>query len=148
MNGAPRGRLACQAVSVTCLIVLFALFATACNSRPKPSTREVQVWRKLGSWSGSGPVSTEPFVSDTGTLRLQWEVRRERVPGAGVLKITVYSDVSGRPLLLAVDHRGPGRDTAYVNEDPRPFYLGIESANIEWSVTVDEAIQATAPFTP
>ena len=89
-------------------------------------------------------MSTEPFISDTGTLRLQWETRNERAPGKGVFQITVYSDVSGRPLVLAVDHRGIGGDTVYVNEDPRPFYLGIESAGVEWTISVDEAIPATA----
>ena len=116
----------------------------ACGGKPKPVTRDVQAWRKLGSWTGRGPISTEPFISDTGTLRLHWETRNEAAPGKGVFQITVYSDVSGRPLVLAVDHRGIGGNTVYVNEDPRPFYLGIESAGLEWSISVDEAIPATA----
>jgi hypothetical protein len=124
--------------------VTLSLLFEACGGQPKPTTRDVQAWRKLGSWSGHGPISTEPFISDTGTLRLQWETRNEAAPGKGVFQITVYSDVSGRPLVLAVDHRGIGSNTVYVNEDPRPFYLGIESADLEWSVAVDEAIPATA----
>ena len=133
------GSLDCQVLLVAGLVLL----APACRSEPKPSTRAVTAWRALGSWSGSGPTATEPFISDTGTLRLRWEARNERAPGTGVFKIMVYSDVSGRPLVLAVDHRGPGEATTYVNEDPRPFYLGIESVNLEWSVSVDEAIPAT-----
>jgi hypothetical protein len=121
-----------------------SLLLGACGSQPKATTREVQAWRKLGSWSGHGPISTEPFISDTGTLRLEWETRNEAAPGKGVFQITVYSDVSGRPLVLAVDHRGVGGNTVYVNEDPRPFYLGIESEGLEWSITADEAIPATA----
>jgi hypothetical protein len=120
------------------------LLVEACGDKPQPVTRDVQAWRKLGSWTGRGPISTEPFISDTGTLRLQWETRNEAAPGRGVFQITVYSDVSGRPLVVAVDHRGAGGSTVYVNEDPRPFYLGIESADLEWSVSVDEAIPATA----
>jgi hypothetical protein len=120
------------------------LLFEACEGKPKPTTRDVQAWRKIGSWSGHGPTSTEPFISDTGTLRLQWETRNETSPGKGVFQLTVYSDLSGRPLVLAVDHRGIGSNTVYVNEDPRPFYLGIESADLEWSISVDEAIPATA----
>ena len=126
------------------ILATLGLLFEACGGKPKPVTREVQAWRKLGSWSGHGPISTEPFISDTGTLRLQWETRNEAGPGKGVFQITVYSDVSGRPLVLAVDHRGIGGNTVYVNEDPRPFYLGIESADVEWSISVDEAIPATA----
>jgi hypothetical protein len=44
---------------------------------------------------------------------------------------------------LAVEHRGPGRDVAYVNEDPREFFLVIESTGLEWSVEVAEGIPAT-----
>jgi len=124
--------------------VALSLLFEGCSGKPKPTTRDVQAWRKLGSGSGHGPISTEPFISDTGTLRLQWETRNEAAPGKGVFQITVYSDVSGRPLVLAVDHRGIGGNTVYVNEDPRPFYLGIESEGLEWSITADEAIPATA----
>ena len=133
-----------QILVAACLAAALGVLFEACGGKPKPATREVQAWRKLGSWSGHGPISTEPFISDTGTLRLQWETRNEAAPGKGVFQITVYSDVSGRPLVLAVDHQGIGSNTVYVNEDPRPFYLGIESADVEWSISVDEAIPATA----
>ena len=132
--------LGCQLFAVASL----SLLVEACGGQPKPTTRDVQAWRKIGTWSGHGPTSTEPFISDTGTLRLHWETRNETSPGKGVFQLTVYSDLSGRPLVLAVDHRGIGSNTVYVNEDPRPFYLGIESADLEWSILVDEAIPATA----
>ena len=47
-------------------------------------------------------------------------------------------------LVQAVDQRGVGRGTAYVSEDPREFYLVVESSNLDWSVTVEEGIAATA----
>jgi len=95
-------------------------------------------------------MQTEPFISDTGSLRLRWETSREAAPGTGVFRVTVHSDVSGRSLVVAVDSRGVGRDTAYVTEDPRPFFLAVESANLDWTVEADEAVAATAgpPATP
>jgi len=48
--------------------------------------------------------------------------------------------VSGRPLQVAVDHRGPGHDTAYVNDDPRLYHLVIDSANLDWTIAVEEAV--------
>jgi hypothetical protein len=107
----------------------------------------VIVWQKLGTWSGRGVLQTDPFVSDSGMLRVGWEARGAGDPAAATLRVSVHSAVSGRSLAVAVDHRGPGRDTVYINEDPRAFFLVIESANLEWSVDVDEGIPArlTAP---
>ena len=31
-------------------------------------------------------------------------------------------------------------DTSYVQQDPHVFFAKVESANIEWSFTVDEAL--------
>jgi hypothetical protein len=70
-------------------------------------------------------------------LRLTWEARGDaKTP----FKILVHSDVSGRPLLTAVDRIGPGKDVTYVQEDPRSFFLAIESADLEWTVEVSEGM--------
>ncbi len=118
------------------------LSASCRSDAPRAQTTEV-VWRPLGSWSGRGPVQTEPFISDTGSLRLRWETRNEGAAGTGRFRVTVHSDVSGRPLVLAVDASGVGRDTAYVNEDPRSFFLAVESSNLDWILSADEAVAAT-----
>ena len=125
------------------ILVGVALLDASCGSdAPRPQTPTV-VWRKLGSWSGRGPMQTDPFISDTGSLRLQWETRNETAPGTGVFRVTLHSDVSGRSLALAVDARGAGRDTAYISEDPRSFFLSVESANLDWTVAAEEAVAAT-----
>jgi hypothetical protein len=90
-------------------------------------------------------MQTEPFISTTGSLRLRWETANEPAPGTGTFRVTVHSDVSGRPLVVAVDTRGAGHDTSYITEDPRPFFLAVEAANIEWTLAADEGIAATAP---
>jgi hypothetical protein len=89
-------------------------------------------------------MQTDPFISNTGSLRIRWETRNESAPGTGVFRVTVHSDVSGRPLAVAVDTRGAGNDTAYVTEDPRPFFLAIDSANLDWTVAAEEGVAATA----
>jgi hypothetical protein len=128
------------------LLLLLAVLVSACSaSHPAgQSKRDVVVWRPLGSWSGSGLTQTLPFISDSGTLRLRWETKNETSPGAGQFKITVHSDVSGRPLLVAVERKGVGADTTYVYEDPRAFFLVIEAANLDWTVAADEAVAAVA----
>ena len=88
-------------------------------------------------------MQTEGFIGN-GSLRVIWETRNEAAPNTGTFEVTVHSGVSGRPLVQAVEQRGVGRGTAYVSEDPRDFYLLVESSNLDWSVTVEEGIAATA----
>jgi len=122
-----------------------ALLTASCREDRTRARTPTVVWRKLGTWSGHGSMQTDPFISDTGSLRLRWETNREAAPGTGTLRVTLHSDVSGRSLLVAVDTRGVGRDTTYVTEDPRPFFLAVESANVDWTIEAAEAVAATAP---
>ena len=121
------------------------MLVSQCGS-PPPDTikakakQDAPVWRTLGSWSGHGNTQTESFSSDTGALRVRWETTDEQPPDAGTFRLIVNSAISGRSLLVAVDRRGVGRDTSYVTEDPRVFYLVVESANLQWSFTVEEAV--------
>ena len=97
----------------------------------------------MGSWSGHTSVQTESFVSETGTFRLHWESRNDGSAPAGRLKIAIHSAVSGRPLAVVVDHWGSGRDSAYVSEDPREFYLVVEAERVNWNMTLEEGVRAT-----
>ena len=120
-----------------------AVLGVSCRDAPAPAREPTVAWRPLGSWSGRGSMQTDAFISDTGSMRLRWETRNESAPGKGFFRVTVHSDVSGRPLIEAVDVRGIGSSTTYVTEDPRPFFLAVESANLDWSVAAEEAVAAT-----
>lgn len=114
----------------------------ACRNHAPPARRETVIWKNVGSWSSRGSSQTESFACDTGMLRVHWETRNPR-GGARTFRVTVHSAVSGRPLVVAVDHQGVGRDTVYVNEDPREFYLVVDASGLDWTVAVDEGIPAT-----
>jgi len=90
--------------------------------------------------SGHGDAQTESFNIESGQWRIKWAATNEMPPGSGTLRVEVHSAVSGRPLALAVEHRGEGHDTAYVNEDPRLFHLVIESGHVDWSLVIEEAV--------
>ena len=47
--------------------------------------------------------------------------------------------------MVAIDARGAGRDVAYVSEDPRSFFLAVESANLDWTLAADEGVAASSP---
>ena len=126
------------------LLAVAVLAGGACRSQPKPAAkREVVVWRAIGSWSGQGNTQTGSFTDDSGAMRVRWETRKESFPGKGTFRLSLHSAISGRPLAVAVDQRGVGHGTAEIQEDPHVAYLVVESANIEWAFTLEEAVGGT-----
>jgi hypothetical protein len=120
----------------------------AVTTPPAARRDEATIWRPVGSWSGRGNIQTESFRSDSGDMRVRWQTSHESTPGTGVFHAVVHSAISGRPLQTAVDERGVGQGTDYIGEDPREFFIVVESSNLEWAFTVEEAIPATASGTP
>ena len=128
-------------------IVAGALGGSACGPRPdrSPHSEPTVVWRQLGSWSGRGSLQTESFTSETGTLRVRWEATTPASPSgvapvAGLLRLDAHSAISGRLLQQVVDQAGAGRGTGYVQQDPHVFYVVVESTQLDWQFTVEEAI--------
>jgi hypothetical protein len=132
--------------TLLCLLLTTAAIGACDGRRTVPAaaaaTRTVVVWRAIGSWSGRGNTQTESFTSDTGSLRVRWHADHEAHAGDGTLRLTLHSAISGRPLAQVVDHRGAGADTSYVSEDPRVFYVVVDSASLDWSFTIDEGTGA------
>ena len=101
------------------------------------------VWRQVGSWSGHGNTQTETFTSDTAGFRVRWSTTHETPPGAGMLKVIFRSGDSGREIIDAINVRGVGQGEEEVAaERPRWYYLTIDSAGVDWTVAVDERIDA------
>jgi hypothetical protein len=98
------------------------------------------VWRPLGTWSGRGNRQTESFDVTTGALRLRWEASNDLVPEQGRLRVVLYSAISGRPLQTIIDHRGTGAGEASFEDEPRVTYLVVESEDVEWTLTLEEAV--------
>lgn len=98
-------------------------------------------WRALGTWSGRGDIQTESFTVESGALRLRWETSNESAPGDGRFRVSLHSAISGRPLQTVVDDTGTGKDTSFMEDDPRVSYLVIESRNLDWTATLEEVMQ-------
>jgi hypothetical protein len=121
------------------------LLLTGCEAEPTPRPASIVVWKPLGSWSGRGDKQTETFTSDTGGFRVHWATSREQPAGSGRLRVVFRSGDSGREIIEAIDARGAGSGVEEVAaERPRWYYLTIESANEDWTVSVDERIEAQA----
>ena len=143
--GAPAGR---DRLSRS-FVALFVLLAGGCRSDAAPppgaEPNAVVIWKTVGSWSGRGSRQTETFTSDTGGFRVRWETKNAAGPGAGHLHVIFRSGDSGREIIDAVNepHVGSDSDVAEVSaERPRWYYLTIDSAGVDWTVIVDERIDA------
>ena len=121
--------------------LLAALLTAACGAPSAKSVpEEVVGWKNLGEWSGHGNAQTESFVGLTGALRMRWRTNNETPKGTGTFRLILQSAISGRDLQETVDEKGPGEGTAYAAEDPRAFQITVDSKNLDWSFTVEEAI--------
>ncbi len=128
------------AVAVVAIVASTALvYRSDGRTHREPSTRRVVQWRAMGSWSGRGNAQTESFPTTTGALRLQWRAERNP-PANGTFQLTLHSAVSGRPIVRAIDQRGAGHDVSYVDTSPRTLYGVIEAPDLDWSVTIEEAV--------
>jgi hypothetical protein len=118
---------------------------TACG-RPAapPAAERVAVTRPVGTWQGQGN-STIGLISDTGRFHITWDATNERPAGTGTFRLVMHSAVSGRPIQQIVEQQGAGRGSADFQDDPRPYNLMIDSANLDWSVSVEEVVAATRP---
>ncbi len=126
------------------ILLVSAALLPGCSPKSSKETKAVSIgWRPIGIWSGRGNEQTDSFEIGSGQFRVKWETKNESAPGAGTFRVTARSAVSGRPIAPVVDYKGVGQDTAYVSDDPRPYFLEIESANVDWSVTVQEAVGGT-----
>ena len=129
--------------------IVAGLLSSACGTpAAEPVQKEEVFWKKLGEWSGNGNMQTESFIGLTGALRMHWRTENEAPKGAGTFRLILQSAISGRALQEPVDETGTGGGTAYVAEDPRAFYMSVESTNLDWSFTVEEAVFGTPAETP
>ena len=132
-----------------CVILVIGLTTGACRrpaaDQTAPARQQVVAWRALGSWSGHGNKQTGSFTSESGALRVRWvTAATARSPGtAAAFRVTAHSAISGRLLEQVVDHVGAGSGLGYVNQNPNVFYLTVESDQLDWTLSVEEAIAGT-----
>jgi hypothetical protein len=110
-------------------------------------------WRPILSQSARGSLQTDSFHIETGQWRVKWttvpaveHLREPETPLPSAVspslefQLGVHSAVSGRLMTLVVDHQGAGRGVAYVAEEPRLFFLAIQSTGLDWTVQVEEGL--------
>jgi hypothetical protein len=71
--------------------------------------------------------------------RLLWEAKAIDNGAPPSLRVSVHSADSGRTLEVPLDGQGSGNGVVEIVEDPRQFYLMIESTGLEWSLAVEDS---------
>jgi hypothetical protein len=132
-----------RVLGVAVVVAAAAWAAWAYWPRPHPETERKELvigWRPILSQSGRETVQTESFQIDTGQWRIKWSAANTAAAasGANQFRVGVHSAVSGRLMTVAVDAQEAGEGVAYVAEEPRPFFLSIESSGFDWTVRVEE----------
>jgi hypothetical protein len=126
------------------IVIILVVFLAGCDSGSRGAPAPAVTWRAVGSWSGRGSQQLETFAIETGEWRARWETSNERPAGAGHFKATAHSGDSGRVIAEIADQKGAGRGIVTVTEAPRRYYMTVDSANVEWSITVEE-LRASGP---
>lgn len=126
-------------VALRALIISTTVFFCSCHSSPTPARRQVTIgWRPVASWAGGANYQTDSFNIETGQWRIKWDATEQPGTAKKVFRVIVHSSVSGRYVITSVDHPSAGHGIAYLAEDPRDFFLVIESNGIDWKLTVEE----------
>ena len=94
-------------------------------------------WAVVASWRGSGMKETESFAVANREWRVRWKTGSEPFANAGILQLFVYNQ-DGQMVGLAANQQGPGEDVSYVRAPPGRYYIKINSANIDWNISVED----------
>lgn len=142
----PRWLLLAVLLFVAAAAVALGFYWPQPPAEPEPKASAMG-WRPIFSQSGYGTTQTETFDIGTGQWRIKWSATLDgegapvqRDSPATQLRIAVHSGVSGRFLAEALDHQGVGSGVAYVAEEPRMFFLAIDSAGLQWTLQVEEGL--------
>lgn len=118
-----------------------AVLLAGCGSGGGQRKEILVGWEPVVSFAGHGDSQSEAFNIDSGQWRIRWETKNEETPGAGRFKVTAHSSVSGRPIAQAVDFKGVGKNVAVINEDPRFYFLVVESTGVDWSIAAEQMFE-------
>lgn len=124
------------------ILALCAMAFFGCRNPLKPARNDiVMAWRPVVSWSGNANYQTDSFDIGTGQWRIKWQTTDQPSEKQKIFRVMVHSSVSGRFVTVAVDHPGVGSGINYIAEDPREFFLVVESKGLDWKLKVEEGVE-------
>lgn len=102
---------------------------------PAPTPAPEKKFIQIASWKGSGIKKTELFTTTNKEWVVRWKAENENV--AGITQVMVY-DADGGMVDIVVNAQGVGEDESFVRTKPGEYYLDINSANVDWTISVEE----------
>lgn len=121
---------------------LYIFFLCGCRKPVESLPKPLLGWRPIASWSGDANYQTDSFDIGTGQWRIKWETHDQPLEKQKTFRVIVHSSVSGRFVETAVDHPDAGKGISYIAEDPRAFFLVVESSGVDWKLDVEEGAVA------
>jgi hypothetical protein len=132
----------CRAAKALVSAALVIVFLCGCRKPVAPVPNPLLGWRPIASWSGHADYQTDSFDIGTGQWRIKWETHDQPLEKQKTFRVIVHSSVSGRFVETAVDHADVGKGISYIAEDPRAFFLVVESSGLDWKLDVEEGAVA------
>ena len=111
--------------------------SSTATTAPSAPVRTAPQWTQVANWSGSGMKETESFAVANREWRVRWKSGNEPLANAGLLQLYVYNQ-DGQLVSLAANQQGAGEDVSYVRAPPGRYYIKINSANIDWDISVED----------
>ena len=108
-------------------LVLVVFLAVAAPARA--------AWTLVKEWTGTGSKVTETFDVTSKEWRVNWSSNSQN-SGLGSIGVLVYT--ADRKLIASATGRVGAPDTTYVHEGPGRYYLEVRSADVNWTVTVQD----------
>ncbi len=111
-----------------------ACLMCGCRSPSKFTPGQASLgWRPVASWSGHANYQTDSFNMGTGQWRIKWQASDQPSSKGGTFRVIVHSSISGRFVMVAVDHAGAGNGVAYASGGSAPVLPGggIERFGLE-----------------
>lgn len=129
--------------SLLALVVAAALVSACGSGAINIFGLDGHVWEQRGTWSGHGSLKTETFPGRTGGLRLTWKTSQTSLSGPWTFTVALHSADDGRKITDAIDLRWAADATAFLTPVPQPFYLVVNSKDVDWTVTVEETVPSS-----
>ena len=137
-----------RTVGIFLALVMVGCFAGCADGAPSgdvdpgatqaPPPERAPEWTEVLSRSGEGIIQTQSFDVASREWRVTWVTRNEPFENAGIFQIMVHDAETDELITLAANLQGVGGDTSYVRSPPGRYYLGVNSGNVEWEITVED----------
>ena len=121
-------------------LVVAAGFILRSGWEHTPQLRAQENCTEVESFQGTGIQETPPFQVQSDTWRISYNWSSTNEDFGGIFQIYVHSAETDE-LATIISVEQPGSGESFVNEGAGSYYLNVNTAGAEWTVTVEDCEQ-------